>query len=241
MCYSGSNHNAAKKIGEKLKKSIQVSEPVTEAHFISGFMHPNMHIIQQDQPDIVKSAKWGLVPAFITDPIKAKVYLVNTLNAKAETVFEKVSFKNTIHSQRCLIPAAGFYEWRCVNKEKYPYFISLRNTDFFLFGGIYDSWRNKITGEVSNTFSIITTEANPLMAKIHNQKMRQPLIFTAETAQEWLNPNLSEKGITELMQPLNELHMRAHTIKKIDPKKTDVFSDELVKAFEYPELVFYDL
>lgn len=240
MCYSLSNRNATKKLNELLKKPIRIQVPVIESNFHSGFAHPSLHIIRQDEPGIVQSGKWGLVPGFINDPLKAKEYFVNTLNAKAETVFEKVSFKKAIRSQRCLIPASGFFEWRDINKTKYPYYIGLKNQELFMFGGLYDTWKNNITGEETTTFSIITTPANPLMAKIHNLKLRQPLIFTSENENNWLNPDLTENDLTELMQPLGDSLMTAHTIKKISPKNADVFSDELIQAYEYPELAFYE-
>ena len=79
------------------------------------------------------------------------------------------------------------------------------------------------------------------MEKIHNLKKRQPLMLTKDNAKNWLNPNLTENDVKELMQPLNESFMQAHTIKKISPKTVDIFSADIKKEFEYPELALYDM
>lgn len=213
MCYSVNNKNEAKKIGFKLKKNVS-DKSVNAQTYLSGFAHPSMFIVKQEQPDIVEVANWGLVPSFISDATKAKEYYVNTLNAKCETIFEKVSFKNSILPRRCLIPISGFFEWRDINKTKYPYYIGVKNEDIFCIGGIYDNWINKSTGEINTTFSMVTTEANPLMSKIHNLKQRQPLILTSIDADNWLRTDLKQDEIIDLMKPLNEDLMVAHTIKK---------------------------
>jgi putative SOS response-associated peptidase YedK len=107
-------------------------------------------------------------------------------------------------------------------------------------GGIYSSWENKSTGETESTFSIVTTRPNPLMGKIHNIKKRMPLIFTEKTENDWLRQDLNKNDIIDLMQPLDESLMSAHTIRKISPSNLDPYSPKIVEAFEYPELALYD-
>ncbi|HRD39284.1 MAG TPA: SOS response-associated peptidase family protein, partial [Bacteroidia bacterium] len=107
-------------------------------------------------------------------------------------------------------------------------------------GGVYDEWVNEATGEINTTFSIITTEANPLMEKIHNIKKRMPLIFTRHEEEHWIESSLQKNNIDAMMKPLDESLMVAHTIKKINTKTIDVFSDEILKEVEYPELALLD-
>jgi putative SOS response-associated peptidase YedK len=240
MCYTVDNKNSKKVLSDKLKRPFKSDQEALEATFLSGFAHPKMCMVKQEQPDVIDIARWGLVPGFISDASKAKEYFINTLNAKAETIFEKVSFKNSIMPRRCIVPISGFYEWRDINKVKYPYYIKAKDQDIACVGGIYDYWVEKATGEVHTTFSMITTEANPLMSKIHNLKLRQPLLLSQEDSEQWLDNSLKKEDVIRLMKPLSEEFMTAHTVKKISPKTADVFSDEIKTEFEYPELALYD-
>ena len=99
------------------------------------------------------------------------------------------------NNQRCLIPTNGFYEWQTIGKQKNPHFIKMETSEIFAFGGIWEEWVDTQTGEIIQTFSIITTEANSLMAEIHNTKKRQPLILPKESESMWLNENLNNSQI----------------------------------------------
>lgn len=240
MCYTKDNDEDEKVVENETEAKVLTDDEYLKASFISGFSHPKMLIQMQEKPNELVVGRWGLVPSFIKDESKAREYFINTLNAKAETIFEKVSFKNNIMPHRCIVPIKGFYEWRDINKTKYPYYITQNNQRLMLMGGIYDYWVDKSTGEIHRTYSIVTTEANPLMAKIHNLKKRQPLMLTKENAKNWLNPNLNENDIKELMQPLSEEFMSARTIRKVNPRNVDIFNRDIKKEFEYPELVFFE-
>ena len=99
-----------------------------------------------------------------------------------------MSFKNAIQN-RCLILADGFYEWQWLDekgKKKQKHLVTLKNDDLFAFAGIYSVWINKITGEIRDTYSIVTTEANELMSEIHNSKKRMPVILSEEREKDWL-------------------------------------------------------
>jgi putative SOS response-associated peptidase YedK len=224
----------------KAKIKIKNLEP-NEGFFLNAFSNPNLHIITSEAPTEINVAKWGLVPSFIKDEKSAKEYSEYTLNAKAETVFDLPSWKHNINSHRCLIPVTAFYEWMHIGTGtkalKYPHLIKTNDTDVFTMGGIYDNWVDKFSGEVTTTFSIITVPANPFMAKIHNTKKRMPLIFRQENENDWLIPNLTGNDIKDLMQPLDEKYMVAHTIKRINPKLE--VNEEMLLPFEYPELALY--
>lgn len=112
-----------------------------------------------------------------------------TLNARIETLQQKPSFKNVINN-RCLVIADGFYEWQWLDekgKKKQPFLVTLPNHELFAFAGIWSEWLNKNTGELINTYSIITTVANEFMAEIHNSKKRMPIILSPKNEYEWLN------------------------------------------------------
>ena len=131
------------------------------------------------------------------------------MNAKIENLSEKASFKHCIN-QRCLILTNGFYEWKWLDekgKEKQQYLISLPNDKPFAFAGIYSEWTNKNTGELLQTYAMITTEANPLMAEIHNTKKRMPVILTPQNENDWLN-----ETINPLAFKASNIHLKATAI-----------------------------
>ena len=207
-----------------------------DIHMVSGFSHPNMMLVTGEAEHPIQVMKWGLIPPWVKDEKQAKEMSDMCLNAKSETIFEKPSFRS-IGKKRALLPVTGFYEWREFNKKKYPYYIHLKSGEPFAFGCVYDTWVNKETGEILNTFSIITTEANLLMAKIHNSKLRMPLIIPEDKEAAWINTELSKEGIKQLMIPFNENQMEAHTISKlITSRKENPNVPEVSEEFSYPEL-----
>lgn len=239
MCYNISNSNKEEK---KLEQALAASYPKNLGQLklnfsASGFSHPLWPVLTTEKPNEFQLFRWGLIPKWTPNPDLAKQFRVNNLNSKSETIFEKRSFSGPIKKQRCLIPVTGFFEWRDINKKKYPYHIQLKDEDIFCLGGIYDEWADKETGEIINTFSIVTTEANPLMAKIHNLKLRMPLILTKDIAKNWLDPDLSEEQIKKMMRPLDEKSMKAYTIsKRITSRTQDPNSPETLVPYNYPEL-----
>ena len=137
-----------------------------------------------------------------------------TINAKADTIFDKPSFRHSIMSKRCIVPSTGFFEWRHEGKDKVPYFIQVINEEIFSMGGIFDVWDNPQTGEIYHSFSIITSEANYLMEYIHNTKKRMPVILSPEDEKRWIDPNLNKEGIKDLLKPFDADKMNAYIINK---------------------------
>ncbi|NJK98681.1 MAG: SOS response-associated peptidase [Bacteroidales bacterium] len=205
----------------------------TELQFLNGFEHPQTDLITKDG---LSRFNWGLIPSWVKTAEDASKLRKQTLNAVSETVFEKPSFRQPIRTKRCLIPSSGFFEWRHEGKFTYPHYISLKNTDIFFFAGIYDEWTDRTTGEIIPTYSILTTEANPLMAKIHNTKKRMPVILPAGMEKVWLDTSLKEPDIKELCKPLDQDLMEAYTINRIRPSQAMANKEEALQPFHYPEL-----
>ena len=203
-------------------------------YFVSGFIHPQLPIVKHDG---IFSFEWGLIPFWIKDNKAAKDIQDMTLNAVGETVFEKPSFRNSITTKRCLLGINGFYEWRDQNKVKYPYFIHTKSSDLFSLGCIYESWVDKTTGEIRNTFSILTTPANPLMERIHNLKKRMPLILSREDEKKWIEPNLTPDQISELIKPYPESDMNAYTVSQnVNSARNNRNVPQSMEKIDYPEL-----
>lgn len=237
MCYHASEPERSE-LDELYDHAVRTDEWDTYYHHLSGFEFKKVPVLTCEDNTRIQAFNWGLIPSWSKDLDYAKQSRINCLNAKAETIFEKPSYRTAIMQRRCLFHVNGFYEWREVNKKKYPYFIKLREQQAFALGGIYERWVDKSTGEIYDTTAIVTTKANPLMAKIHNVKLRMPLIFDKETMHQWIEPTLSKEQITNLMKPFDEHKMEAYTISKLITSKTDNPNQSKVKEpFEYLELM----
>ena len=122
--------------------------------------------------------RWGLVPTWAHDTKPGPI------NARAETVNEKPMFRAALKRRRCLIPATGFFEWREQGGGKQPYYFTMANGGLFAFGGLWEH-REDMDG-VLDTFTIITTSPNKLVAEIHD---RMPVILPKSAYAEWLDPD----------------------------------------------------
>lgn len=192
-------------------------EILEENYHVNAFTHPLYPIATGDNE--LQAFHWGLVPFWVKSEEQAKEIENMTINAKADTVFEKPSFRHSIMSKRCIVPSTGFFEWRHEGKDKIPYFIQVKNEDIFSMAGIFDVWNNPQTGEIYHSFSIITSEANSLMEYIHNTKKRMPVILSSEDEQRWIDPDLNKEGIKELLKPFDANKMNAYIINKDFLKK----------------------
>lgn len=182
-----------------------------EQYHVNAFNYPKCPIITES--DEIQVFNWGLIPFWIKDEKNAEEIKRMTLNARADTIFEKPSFREPIMKKRCIIPSTGYFEWRHEGKKKIPYFIFLKDEPIFSMAGIYDSWLDKKTGEVKQTFSIITTDANPLTDYIHNTKHRMPAILSKEEENRWLDSSLSKTEIDSLLNPYEADKMDAYIVE----------------------------
>jgi len=218
----------------KKKKDVPPMPEFPDLYLVSGFNYPKLPILKNDT---IEMYEWGLIHAGVKNNEEANVIRGKTLNARNDTIFEKRSYRQNILSHRSLLPVSGFYESRDLNNVKYPYYIEPKNAPGFMLGTIHDRWTDKSTGETRDTFSIITTEANPLMEMIHNMKKRMPLILSFEDCQKWLDPNLSTEQIKSLMKPYDDKQMKAHPISKTaNNQHINRNYKEITEPVFYPEL-----
>ncbi len=241
MCYHVSTPKQTE-LEELLDNAIRNDEWDKYYHYMNGYDHQALATLRMESPDRITLNNWGLVANWAKDSKHADMLRKSCLNAKSEDIFETASFRNTIKTKRCLIFLNGFYEWRHLSlKDKYPYFVSVKGQNAFACAGVYETWKDKTTGETRETCAIVTTAANPLMAKIHNSKMRMPVMYTKAEMYEWIKPNLTNEQIIALMKPLDENLMDAHTVMKINPKTPALFNVPEVKIeVEYPQITLLD-
>ncbi|MEM6415250.1 MAG: SOS response-associated peptidase [Pseudomonadota bacterium] len=138
---------------------------------------------------VLEPARWGLVPGWWSKPISEIKW--NTFNARAETVSDKPFFRGAFRHSRCLVPMSGYYEWQKTGStEKQPFAIAVGNVRWFCCAGLWS--RAMIDGSEIDTFTVLTTIANPKLEEIHS---RMPVILSPDTYQAWLNGTGHEKDL----------------------------------------------
>lgn len=208
MCYYTSVKTTAKQLKEAFNAPFINEESFVSKGEYNGFAHPLLPALSVDNGKSLNLYQWGLLPFWAKDRSIAK----NTLNAKSETIFELPSFRNSIPKYRCIIPVTGFYEWKHIGKDKIKHFIHPKEEPFFNLAGIYSLWKDPATNVTIKTFSIVTGEANELMADIHNTKKRMPLMIDTRNIDAWIDPTLNREGIIALMQPCDDSQMAAEIV-----------------------------
>lgn len=191
MCFHIIQSKLAIQVEKRFKAKIKETNLFKPQTHINGFDFPKTPIIIDENPTEILHYNWGLIPSWSKDETIKKM----TLNARIETLNEKPSFRNSMN-KRCLVIANGFYEWQwhdTKGKNKTKYEIGIANNELFAFAGIYSQWFNEVSGEIKNTYAIVTTEANEIMAEIHNIKKRMPIILKPEDEIKWLNHDNIEK------------------------------------------------
>lgn len=149
--------------------------------------------------------RWGLIPSWAKDRKIAS----RMINARAETVAEKPSFRAAFKRRRCLILADGYYEWQKDGKSKTPNYIRMKDDRPFAMAGLWESWRDE-DDKPLETCTIITTTANELTSMIHD---RMPVILEDADYDLWLDPTVQERGQLEpLLRPYEPADMQAHAI-----------------------------
>src|SRR5688500_11967104 len=166
-------------------------------------------VIPNNHPDRFELFHWGLIPSWAKDTAIGN----RMINARAETLAEKPSFRTALKRRRCLLPADGFYEWRKEpdGKTKTPIYIRLKSGEPFMFAGLWDEWHSP-DGSVLPSCAVITTRPNELMASIHD---RMPVILSKDELRQWLDPAEQEpERLTALLKPFPAERMEAFPVSR---------------------------
>jgi putative SOS response-associated peptidase YedK len=234
----GNNEDEVNYLREQLEKLN-----MTPVYQVSGFDHPTVPVFI-DNTRKVHLFSWGLIPHWVKTPLEAVKISNTTINARAESMFEKPAFREAARARRCLIMIDGFFEHHHKLKQTYPYYIFLKNDEPMTLAGLWDEWKDPVSGIVRNTYSVVTTKANAALSIIHNNPRledgpRMPLILPREHEQDWLKP-IHEKADQELIQmlakPYDETAMNYFTVRKLKGKESAGNKPEAIAPFRYPEL-----
>jgi putative SOS response-associated peptidase YedK len=179
-------------------------------------------VIAGEQGREIHIMRWGLIPSWAKDPEIGH----RLINARAETVHEKPSFRSSFRKRRCLVPTDGFYEWQVRDKGKVPQYIRLRTGGLFAFAGLWSEWDSG--KEILRTFTIITTGANRELESIHH---RMPVILLPEHYDDWMAAKSEE--FQSQLKPLGEGLLDHYEVSKtVNFPKND--SEECIQP-SYPE------
>jgi len=170
--------------------------------------------------------RWGLIPAWVKDPRTFSL----VINARAESVLDKPAFKNAMKYRRCLFPADGFYEWKRKAERKQPYFVRRKDGGPLAFAGLWESWMGP-NGEEQETAAIITTDASPSIAHIHD---RMPVIVPPEAFDFWLDPKVDAEMAAAVLRPATDGTIEHHEVSRA-VNRTENDLPKLVEPLTEPE------
>lgn len=161
--------------------------------------------------------RWGLVPAWAQDASRA----ARLINARSETVEDKPSYRDAYGARRCLVPADGFYEWRRAGRARFPIHFQRSGALPFAFAGLWESWTSSTHEPPLETFTVLTTQANPLVARVHD---RMPVILTDSAMEGWMSPGATSAELQRLLRPFPadkmeswEVSIRVNAVANDDP------------------------
>ncbi|MCH7903719.1 MAG: SOS response-associated peptidase [Armatimonadetes bacterium] len=161
-------------------------------------------VLRSDGARTLRFQQWGLVPSWAKDPAMGN----KMINARAETLSEKPTFRAAFKARRCLVPCNGFFEWTGKKGSKQPHYVHMRSGDPFALAGLWEYWEG-VNGALE-TFTIITTTANELVSKLHN---RMPVIIERRHYDEWLGSfTKNTDRLQRLLAPFSSEQMRSYPV-----------------------------
>lgn len=190
------------------------AEPLTPRYNIAPSQP--VAVVANTGRNAIEMFRWGLIPSWAKDPNIGN----RLINARAETLAEKPSFRSAYKRRRCLILGDGFYEWRKEpgRRAKTPVYVRLKSGEPFAFAGLWEVWR-PAGAEALLTCAIITTSPNALVEKIHN---RMPVILKPQDYAQWLDPGEQPaERLSKLLGPYPASQMEAYAVSTLvnDPKQ----------------------
>ncbi|NEV93998.1 SOS response-associated peptidase [Psychroflexus sp. YR1-1] len=209
-----------------------------EPHYhIIGFTHPQMLIIPQEKPGVLAASTWGIAPEDklveeLKTYYKAARNFGGGINARSEKAFDHFLYRESIYTKRCIIPVSAFFEPHDHKGDKYPFVFKPKDKDFLSLAGIYTRIDRKVT------FAILTKEASPLFAKIHNKKNRQPVILSSDQENDWLKDDLDQREIEGIIRAdYDESQLEYHPVSQdlFHPHTSSDVKD-ILKKVEYEVL-----
>lgn len=230
MCFSVNVNLIREELEYRFGATLIDHENYRPSYYYHAFAIPEMPVVCSDDKSKIRLFKWGLIPSQTKTIEEANAIRLKTFNARAESLSTKPAFQSSFRSRRCIIPVKGFFEWQHSGKEKIPWYIYHANDEIISVAGLYDCWVFGKTGEVFNTFTLITTEANELLAEIHNSAKRMPALLERNDEKIWLDPEASSEDIQALLKPSPVEILRAHIVGPlVNSRSADKNTPDVIK------------
>lgn len=234
MCFSVNVNLVKEEIEERYGVDFPGKYRYEPSYYYHAFGLPELPAICSGNAGSVSLLKWGLIPSWVRSEDDADKIRYKTFNARAESIDTKPSFSSSFHSMRCLIPVRGFYEWQHTDSKKIPWYIHQPDDSIMSLAGLYSEWSQRGSGEVLQTFSIVTTEANELMAIVHNSGKRMPVILNKEFERKWLDLSISSSEALSLLKPCPSDQLKAYTIGPlVNNKSINRNTPEVIRPYDY--------
>jgi putative SOS response-associated peptidase YedK len=234
MCFSVNVNLVKEELENRYGATLIDPDKYRPSYYYHAFGLPEMPVICSGSPSRIKLLKWGLIPSWTKTVADANAIRFKTFNARVESIDSKPSFSSSFKTKRCIIPVKGFFEWQHVGKGKIPWYICHSGNEIMSFAGLYDEWTSNNTGETFNTFTVITTSANEIMAEIHNSAMRMPAILDRESESLWIDLSSSSAELMNLLKPSPSEILAAHTIGSlVNDKSANRNTPEVIRPHNY--------
>lgn len=239
MCYHKSLAVSAPELEERYEATMPDAAPFQPVYHANAYNFPVWPIVTRQEPGKLQLIRWGLIPRWTKTPDDAVEIRTRTINARSETIYEKPSYRTAAQKgQRCLIPVTGFYEWHTIGSKKFPFYINTTDQKITSIAGLWDEWPDPQTGELIPTYTLLTTDANSLLAAIHNTKKRMPCLLTPEAEHAWLHDDLTEQQALALLAdayPARRMHSYSIS-KRITSRSEPSDVPEVMQPSTYAEL-----
>ena len=234
MCFTVNVNLIREELENRYGATLIDPDKYRPSYYYHAFGLPEIPAICSPQPDKLRLLRWGLIPSWTRSIDDANVIRYKTFNARAESIDSKPSFSSSVRSKRCIIPVRGFFEWQHAGKTKIPWYIYHHDNDILSIAGIFDEWTETGTGDKYSTFSIVTTDANDMMAEIHNSARRMPVILDKASETVWTEQSSSLNDVLLLLKPSPSEILKAHTVSPlINDRGVDRNTPDVIKPYAY--------
>jgi putative SOS response-associated peptidase YedK len=234
MCFSVNVNLVKEELENRYGATFLDPDKYHPSYYYHAFGLPEIPAICSGQTDKIRMLTWGLIPSWVKTKNNADEIRFKTFNARAESVDNKPSFSASFSSKRCIIPVRGFFEWQHTSAGKIPWYIFRNDGDMISLAGLWSNWEDNMTGEVLDTFSIITTDANDMMAEIHNSKKRMPVILERNMENKWIDTATSGSEALMMLKPSPSNILKAYTVSPlINDRTVNRNTPEVIKEFHW--------
>lgn len=232
MCFSVNVNLVKEELENRYGASFLDPEKYSPSYYYHAFGLPDIPAICSGNTQKIQLLKWGLIPSWVKNAESAAEIRLKTFNARAEGIDSKPSFAPSFSSKRCIIPVKGFFEWEHSGNKKIPWYIYRADDDIMSLAGLWSEWVDNSTGEMVNTFSIVTTDANEIMASVHNSKKRMPVVLEKSAESVWLDISSGKETVLGLLKSYPSEILKAHTISGlINSKTASKNTPEIIKPY----------